>query len=66
MKSADGCLSDTAVKSIEIFPRAIANFGFNDNICSGGTVYFHDSSSVIQGVINGWSWDLGDVLRLDR
>ena len=60
VKSVEGCISDTVPATITIYPPAMGKFGFIDNTCAGGSIQFHDSSTVASGSINGWNWNLDD------
>ncbi|MES2285828.1 MAG: PKD domain-containing protein [Bacteroidota bacterium] len=50
--------------TITIDPLPVANFGFED-ICLNQGMYFYDSSTVANGAVTAWSWDLGDSSPLD-
>lgn len=58
--SNNGCISDTAYKTITIHPKPIAKFGYDKNICIGDSIRFTDSSSIVTGTINTWRWNFDD------
>ena len=53
-----GC-SDSAVKSVEAYPKPTSSFS-NEKACDGEMSSFSDSSAVSQGQIVKWSWVFGD------
>lgn len=53
-----GC-SDTITQPVTIYPAAIAAFTYN-NACEGSVVTFTDQSTISQGALNQWNWDLGN------
>ncbi len=55
-----GC-ADTLTQSVNIFPTPLAAFNYND-ACLGNAVTLTDQSTLQQGTINQWSWDLGNGL----
>lgn len=55
-----GC-SDTSVILAIVHPLPIANFEADD-ACSGQTVLFTDSTTIVSGNINNWSWTFGNNL----
>jgi gliding motility-associated-like protein len=58
--SNNGCVSDTAVKTITVEDYPVAAFKKVINSCQGHPVQFFDSSYVSFGTINKWNWNLGD------
>lgn len=52
--------SQTQSSFIQVSPRPLASFSFNNNLCLGDTVYFLDNSSGNGGTITSYSWDFGD------
>ncbi len=55
----NGCIDDT-VKIVTTYPKPVAKFGYDRNICAGDSVLFRDSSSIAQGSITAWNWDFAD------
>ncbi len=53
-----GC-SDTVSKNVEVHPKPVADFSFNE-ACFGDSTTFNDISSVSSGSITSWNWDFGD------
>jgi|GEM_PF-385300 len=64
--SNNGCPSDTGYKTVTVFAKPIAKFGYTLNICSRDSVYITDTSSVATGTITGWHYDFGDGNTLIR
>lgn len=58
-----GC-ADTLLDTITVYPMPIANFGWSD-VCLLDSMYFHDSSVVSTGSINGWQWTFADGSATD-
>lgn len=56
--SALGC-SDTYTDTVEVYSIPNVDFG-SEEVCQHDTVFFRDSSTSVQGVINYWDWDFGD------
>lgn len=56
--NANGCVSDTFNKVINISSKPVANFIYNDS-CVTNTIQFTDASAA--GIINNWYWDLGNA-----
>ncbi|MGB4845919.1 MAG: PKD domain-containing protein [Ferruginibacter sp.] len=64
--SNNGCLSDTALKPVNVFAKPVSLFGANANICVGDSVLVTDTSSISIGSINSWRYDFGDGNTLVR
>ncbi|MCC5916968.1 MAG: PKD domain-containing protein, partial [Cryomorphaceae bacterium] len=60
MSVTDGCGNDTMVQQITVLPSPTAGFTFNNNVCSGDTVFFQNTSTVNNGVIMANQWEFGD------
>ncbi|HMO90144.1 MAG TPA: PKD domain-containing protein [Lacibacter sp.] len=62
VRSGNGCNSDTVKQSITVFPRPVANFGFDQSSCRnpGEPVRISDSSAIASGSITSWNWNFGD------
>lgn len=59
-KSANGCVSNIAVKAGNILPKPIAAFS-NPSVCFSIPVSFKDSSyTTVADTVNGWWWNLGN------
>lgn len=58
VESNNGC-RDSIVKSLDIYPAPVANFGFNQ-VCFGDSTQLIDSSVVSSDVITAWDWNLGN------
>ena len=56
--SDKGC-SDTLSKNAVVYPVPDAIFS-TQNVCSGSTTSFIDSSGIAGGNINSWNWSFGD------
>ena len=59
VKDAYGC-TDTAHKTIIIFPAPLADYSPND-VCLNQPINFTNLSSVPGGSITAWAWDFGDA-----
>jgi gliding motility-associated-like protein len=55
-----GCLSDTAIKQIDLTPVPVAKFGFSTPQCAGHNISFTDSSYANGSSVVKWYWDFGD------
>ena len=64
--SDNNCISDTAYKTVTIFGRPIAKFGYDRNICIGDSIHITDTSSIAGGTIISWQYDFGDGNTLTR
>ena len=51
--------TDTAAIYIHLNPTVKANFTFLNNVCSGTTIFFKDSSFTQLNDINKWKWTIG-------
>ena len=51
-----GCISDTLTQTVNVSAKPTANFGYSNTLCTGLPVQFSDSSVVVGGIINKWSW----------
>jgi gliding motility-associated-like protein len=58
--SNNGCVSDTAVKTITVEGKPVAAFKNVISSCQGLPLQFLDSSYVSFGTITKWNWNLGD------
>lgn len=54
-----GC-TDTISYPVSIFPTPVAAFATTANVCLGQATTLTDQSTMQQGNINQWTWDLGD------
>lgn len=61
-----GCLSDTALKVIEVNPAPVADFALQSPFCKFSDITFNDNSSVSSGSITRWTWDMGNTDSLIR
>jgi PKD repeat protein len=59
VKSALGCVSDTAQRVLDLKAKPVAAFDFM-NGCEHQQVIFNDGSSITSGNIAQWKWDLGN------
>jgi len=55
----NGCLDDT-IQVITTFPKPVAKFGYERNICAGDSILLRDSSTIAQGNITAWRWDFAN------
>lgn len=55
-----GCISDTAVKTVEMAAMPGASFGVSASGCLGDAMNFTDSSEAGSSVIAKWTWNFGD------
>lgn len=58
LETTDGC-RDTMERQVAVHPLPEADFSFN-NICEVDSALFTDQSSIPQGDILDWQWDLGN------
>lgn len=58
VKSVEGCTSDTLFKTIRIRERPVADFTFSDSLCMSSTFTFTDNSTLADGTVNGWVWNV--------
>lgn len=61
----NGCIDDS-IKTVNILPQPIANFGINNSICNSDSTFITDSSLVTGATINSWRWNFGDGTSLVR
>jgi hypothetical protein len=54
--NSHGCASDTITKTISLFAKPIAKFGYGNLLCSNLYTTFSDSSSIANGSIAQWNW----------
>jgi gliding motility-associated-like protein len=54
--NSHGCISDTLTQTINLLPKAIAQFGYSNPQCNNTAIQFNDSSFVTGGLINQWNW----------
>ncbi len=64
--SNNGCFSDTAFKTVNVFAKPVSLFGTTNNICIGDSVLITDTSSISIGSINSWRYNFGDGNTLVR
>jgi gliding motility-associated-like protein len=60
------CISDTAYKTVTVFGRPLAKFGYSGNICIGDSIKITDTSSIASGSIVSWRYNFGDGNTLTR
>lgn len=53
-----GC-ADTLQSAITVYPMPLANFRATP-VCLHQMMHFNDSSTVVSGNVNAWSWNFGD------
>ncbi len=61
VKTAEGCMSDTLYKTILIRDRPVADFTFTDSLCQGTVNTFTGNSSLSDGPVNNWLWQVDNV-----
>jgi gliding motility-associated-like protein len=61
-----GCKSDTGYRTVTVFAKPLAKFGYDRNICINDSIRITDTSSITAGVITSWEYDFGDGNRLVR
>ncbi|MGE5108959.1 MAG: PKD domain-containing protein [Sphingobacteriales bacterium] len=59
VQSANGCMSDTVSKSIDIAAKPEVSFT-NTEACIGQQIQFTNQTILASGTITGYSWDFGD------
>ncbi|MGB4843190.1 MAG: PKD domain-containing protein [Ferruginibacter sp.] len=64
--SNNGCFSDTAFKTVNVFAKPVSLFGAAGSICARDSVLITDTSSISIGSINSWRYDFGDGNTLVR
>lgn len=64
--SGNGCLSDTAFKTVTVFAKPVSLFGATANSCIGDSVLISDTSSISIGNIISWNYDFADGNTLVR
>ncbi len=61
VKSAEGCLSDTTEKVVQVYANPTAAFTLVNNICAGKSSQFNDiSPAPAPDMITGWLWNFGN------
>jgi gliding motility-associated-like protein len=60
VKTDQGCISDTASKTIYVNALPTPNFSFNNPQCAGKDITFTNSSIANDGLITSWAWNFGD------
>jgi len=55
----DGCVSNTYVDSVLIYPMPVADYSVGD-VCLNQAMNFNDSSTVSSGTVSSWSWNFAD------
>jgi gliding motility-associated-like protein len=63
--ATNGCTGDTT-KTIVIDDVPLAKFGVSGASCSSDSLLISDSSTVANGSITGWRWEMGDGTILNR
>lgn len=59
--TADGCISDTAIKSFIVHPLPLADFKVIAPACETETVSFEQLSTANVGTLTRWNWRLGNA-----
>jgi gliding motility-associated-like protein len=57
-----GC-ADSTYRRVGVYPGFFPAFT-NAGICISNPVQFHDATTTVYGVVNGWSWNFGDAATL--
>ncbi len=57
--STFGCV-DSASQNVRVFPKPIAKFGRDRDVCLQDSIRFRDSSSTGFGALTTWNWNFGD------
>ncbi len=60
VKTLEGCVSDTLVRTINMLGRPTVDFSFSDSVCLGTPTSFHDLSTITNGTVNYWQWTYSD------
>ncbi|MGB3948717.1 MAG: PKD domain-containing protein [Bacteroidia bacterium] len=63
-RSSNLACADTLTDSISVYPMPIADFSSVD-VCLNEPMYFSDSSQIVAGTIDAWSWNFGDATPLN-
>ncbi|MEO5888878.1 MAG: PKD domain-containing protein [Ferruginibacter sp.] len=58
VKSLEGCASDTITHVVQVYEKPVAGFSFINNRCTNAVVQFNGVSTVGDGVIDSWQWNL--------
>ena len=61
----NGCVSNTYIDSVLIYPMPVADFSFAD-VCINQAINFNDLSTVPTGIISGWAWNFADSSPLEN
>ncbi len=64
--SDKGCKSDTGYRTVTVFAKPLAKFGYDRNICVGDSIRITDTSSIAAGNITGWEYNFGDGNTITR
>lgn len=64
--SDKNCASDTAYRTVTVYGKPIAKFGYDRNICVGDSILITDTSSMVSGTVVKWQYDFGDGNTLTR
>lgn len=56
----NGCLSEVFSQDITVYHNPISSFKVNQNTCVATEITFTDQSTIAQGSIVKWLWDMGD------
>ena len=60
--SIAGCVHDTTILMNSIHPQPIAAFSVNkSSVCIDEPIQFTDMSNGLDGTVNQWRWDFGDL-----
>jgi gliding motility-associated-like protein len=63
-RSSNLACADTLTDSISVFPMPVADFTSVD-VCLNEVMNFSDSSEIVSGTIDAWSWSFGDSSPLN-
>ena len=58
--AANGGCVDSVSQTVRAFPKPVAKFGYNRDICEADSIRFSDSSVISSGNIASWNWSFGD------
>lgn len=60
-KRIDGQLCfDTTRRICKVYPKLVANFNFQDQVCQGSPIQFNDLTPLTGGPIVKWDWEFGN------
>lgn len=66
VRSSLGCVSDTGRNTIVINPTPVAAFNMAGPFCQGRELVIANTSSVPQGTLQNWFWDMGNGTVFNR